>query len=147
MKTGLQRPAHGGYTILEIMIVLSIIVLLLAGGAALMVNLVGDGDRVRAAADIQALETSLVRYKTMAGTFPSQAQGLKALVERPSEGRVPDNWRRLVEPRAIIDPWGNPYQFRYPGKRKPETYDIFSTGPDQAEGTADDIGNWSAGGQ
>jgi len=142
MKMRLKERKAGGYTILEIMIVLSIIVLLLAGGAALMVNLVGDGDRVRAAADIQALETSLVRYKTMAGTFPSQSQGLSALVERPSEGRVPENWRRLLEPQAIVDPWANPYQYRYPGKRKPETYDIFSTGPDQTEGTADDIGNW-----
>ena len=42
----------------------------------------------------------------------------------------------------IIDPWGNPYQYRRPGKRNPEEFDIFSMGKDGQEGTEDDIGNW-----
>ena len=41
-----------------------------------------------------------------------------------------------------VDPWGNPYIYRYPGRHNPQSYDLLSAGPDGKEGTADDIGNW-----
>ena len=40
------------------------------------------------------------------------------------------------------DPWGNPFQYEFPGRRNPDSYDLWSFGPDGVNGTADDIGNW-----
>jgi general secretion pathway protein G len=44
-----------------------------------------------------------------------------------------------------LDPWGEPYQYAYPGTRNKDSYDLWSKGPDKQSGTADDIGNWSTG--
>ena len=41
-----------------------------------------------------------------------------------------------------LDPWQEPYAYRYPGVKNKDSYDLFSKGPDKTEGTADDVGNW-----
>src|SRR3569623_70381 len=98
-----------------------------------------DTDCPRSFADIRTLETNLVRYRNMAGCLPSQEQGLEALVKRPSGDPIPTDWHALMDRRALIDPWGHPYQYRNPGKNKPDGYDVFSLGKDGVEGTEDDV--------
>lgn len=85
---------------------------------------------------LRTLETNLARYKTMTNKLPDTLQDL---VRRP-EG-FEGNWRQLANEGSLRDSWGEPYQYRHPGIKNPAKYDIFSKGPDQTEGTPDDIGN------
>jgi len=127
---------------MEMLLVLGIIALLVGMGTYMMVNVLGDAEEGKVKADIQTFHASLIRYKTKGGIYPTSAQGLKALVTKPTDGPQPRSWKPLLMEPALTDPWANPYQYRYPGQKNPETYDIFSMGIDGKAGTPDDIGNW-----
>tara|TARA_R110002096_G_scaffold116864_5_gene253316 strand:+ start:1987 stop:2370 length:384 start_codon:yes stop_codon:yes gene_type:complete len=127
---------------MEMLLVLGIIALLIGMGTYMMVNVLGDAEEGKVKGDIVALHASLIRYKTKGLLYPTTSQGLKALVNRPTEGPQPRSYKTLIREQALYDPWGNAYQYRYPGKYNPETYDIFSLGLDGKEGTEDDVGNW-----
>ncbi|MCB1061335.1 MAG: type II secretion system major pseudopilin GspG [Verrucomicrobiae bacterium] len=144
MKTNQKtRSAQArGYTLMEMLLVLGIIGLLLGLGVYSMVGVLGDADDSKVRADIQNFHANLIRYKTKAGIYPTTEQGLEALVKRPSSGPAPRAWKQFLKESALVDPWSKPYQYRYPGKHNPDSYDIFSFGMDGQEGTEDDIGNW-----
>lgn len=121
--------------------------LLVWGGLALVfTNCYGPMGRndylQRAEADLHTIETNLIRYKVRCREFPTTAQGLDALVSKPTIAPVPTNWAQLSEPEGIIDPWGNPYQYRFPARHNLDKPDVWSMGPDGKPGTRDDIGNW-----
>jgi general secretion pathway protein G len=90
-------------------------------------------------ARLYSIEGALTAYHMENITFPTQAQGLDALVTKPSGSKV---WRQIMVPSGIVDGWGRKLIYRNPGTHNPEGYDVFSTGADGKEGTADDIGNW-----
>ncbi len=129
-------------TLMEMMLVLAIIAVLLGLGAFKMKNVLSDADVTGASADVQNIETNLVRFKAKAMFFPTEQQGLIALAEPPSSGPKPKSWTQCLEKEALIDPWGNPYQYNYPGRKNSDSYDVYSMGPDGKAGTEDDIGNW-----
>lgn len=104
--------------------------------AANMTETTTDGIR-KPRADIKTLEPSIIRYKHLTHTMPDS---LRDLAFRPLNWSGP--WRKMIEESALIDPWGQPYQYRNPGHHNPNGYDIFSKGPDMKEDTEDDIGNW-----
>lgn len=79
-------------------------------------------------------------YQAMNGFFPNTKQGLQALVTRPTTNPKPSHWLKLLN-SAPIDPWGKPYIYLQPGVKHPDSYDLYSAGPDQKPNTADDIGN------
>lgn len=141
MKTQLhlrRSKKSKGFTLMEMILVLAIIALLVGGGVALMVGVLDDAGEGKAKGDIQMLESSIIRYRTLSGG--SMPASLEDLVRRPSNGK--GNWRQLVKESALKDAWGEPYQYRNPGKRNTSGYDIYSKGVDKQDGTADDIGNW-----
>ena len=141
MKATRLRPAKG-FTLMEMLLVLGIIALLVGMGTFMMVDVLGDAEEGKVKADIQTLKTSLIRYKTKGGLYPTTEQGLQALVTKPSDGPQPRSYKSLMKEEALFDPWGNRYQYRRPGKNNPEEFDIYSWGKDGQEGTDDDIGNW-----
>ena len=144
MKLATPRSrAQGGYTLLEIMLVVGIIVILLGGAVFFMSGNLETGKMVRADADIKTFSTQLKTYEMTMLRPPNQTDGLKALMVRPSSGPNVNRWRQLMT-EIPLDPWGNEYVYRYPAKKSAEDYDIYSWGPDRAEGTEDDIGNWTA---
>jgi general secretion pathway protein G len=143
VKILLRNPRHhGGYTLMEMIMVLAIIALLLGTGAYLMSDVLGDGNKIKVKSDIQTLHANLIRYKTNGDCYPSEEQGLDALVNEPVGDPQPTSWKNYLQASVLIDPWGRPYQYRYPGKHNPGSYDIFTLGIDGLEGTADDVGNW-----
>jgi general secretion pathway protein G len=130
------------FTLIEILVVLAILGML-AGLAITNFDTIFGGARDKTAELFvnQTLKVPLRTYQMQVGDFPSTAEGLAALITAPS-GKA-DRWRGpYVDGKAIpLDPWGRPYQYRYPGTKNKSSYDLFSFGP---SGTEDEksIGNW-----
>jgi general secretion pathway protein G len=146
MTALLSRPARrlrtGGFTLIELMVVLVIIGVL----AALIVpNVLDRTDDARATAartDVHNIMQALKLYKLDNLRFPTAEQGLQALVQRPAAPPVPANWRPYLE-KLPADPWGNPYQYLNPGIQG--EVDVMSFGADGTsggEGKDADIGSW-----
>lgn len=143
MKTCPSRrlPASAAFTLMEIMLVLMIIMLII-GSVALMFQNMGSNAQISTTEGrVRSLEAALMQYKTLNMVYPSQSQGLDALVTRPSGDPQPKRWSQFVKPEAIIDPWGTKMQYRNPGRHNAQGCDVFSYGPDRVE-SGDDIGNW-----
>ena len=141
MKT---LQTNRGFTLLEIIVVVAIIAILAAYIAPKVAGRVDDARISKAKSDIRVLESSLELYKLDNFVYPSGEQGLDALVNKPS-GEGTRNWREGGYIKKLNkDPWGNPYQYQYPGSNG--EFDVFSLGSDAAvggEGEAADIGNWN----
>jgi general secretion pathway protein G len=138
-----RRSRRAGFTLLEIIVVLAILGLLVG---VLVVNVGGNLDRGQQdAARIfvqQTMRTPLVTYRIDMGGYPTTAEGLQALVTPPANRA--DRWRGpyTADGKLPLDPWGEPYQYRYPGVKNKGEYDLFSKGIDRLPDTEDDIGNW-----
>ena len=131
-----------GFTLIELMVVLAII----AGMAALIVpNLMDSADEGKitsAKVDVSTIGQALDRYKLDNQTSPSTEQGLISLVERPSVGNIPPNWKQYIK-KLPTDPWGRPYQYLNPGVKN--EVDVMSFGADGVtggDGKNADIGTW-----
>jgi len=142
MKQTPRFPRQAGFTLLEIMLVVTIIGLLLGAGIFFMTGNIEHGRKVRVMTDISSMSGNLKIYEGMNGFYPTTEQGLAALITKPTGEPAPRNWRPFYE-EPLVDPWGKEYFYVYPGKRSGKSYDIFSAGPDRQPETADDIGNWN----
>ncbi|MBA4794230.1 type II secretion system major pseudopilin GspG [Phenylobacterium sp.] len=140
------RPAsEAGFTLVELMVVVVILGLL---ATVVMINVLPSQDRAmreKAKADISTLEQAVETYRLEMLTYPTTAQGLQALVQAPAGLSRPERYRDGGYIRRLPDdPWGNPYQYAYPGERG--RFDVYSFGADGAkggEGEDADIGNWN----
>ena len=140
-----MRKNRKGFTLIEIMLVV-VIILVLASMA--VTNLVGRGEQARisaAKADIQAnLSASLDLYELDNGKYPTTEQGLIALIQKPTTSPVPNNWNGpyLKKKKIPLDPWGREYVFVCPGIHNTDDYVLTSYGPDGVQSN-DDITNWT----
>lgn len=100
-----------------------------------------DSARITATMDIAALTATIRMYSIETTHTPSTEQGLEALVSEPTINPVPVKWKQQLD-KVPLDPWGKPFQYRFPGVHNPDLFDLFSWGPDGVE-SDDDIGNWS----
>lgn len=137
----LKTRKEDGFTLLEIMLVVMIIALLAGSAIYMMGGNLGYAQSVRVKTDIQNLTTQLKLYQAMNGFLPTTEQGLQALSKRPDTDPKPTQWRVLMD-RVPVDPWQQPYIYENPGKHNPDSFDLYSAGPDRKPGTDDDIGNW-----
>jgi general secretion pathway protein G len=130
-----------GFTLMEMLIVLSIIALLM--GMAIF-NLTGFKESAQVQkvhADLLTIKEELALYQLDAGSLPTTEQGLKALVTKPTVEPIPQHWRACAK-EETLDPWNHSYQYRTPAKHSSEEYDLFSMGSDGLPDTDDDLGNW-----
>ena len=139
MRTKIKQQ---GFTLLEIMLVVSIIVIILGVAISKLGNTTAIAKTMRVQADIQAIKTQLQLYESMNGFFPSTEQGLQALVTQPQNDPKPTRWYQLFR-EMPKDPWGSDYIYRNPGLKNPGGYDLYSAGPDRQADTADD--DWGGG--
>lgn len=140
-----RSSRRSAFTLLEILVVLAIIGLLAGLAISNSDKIFGSSQEAVARVFVRdSLRTSLVRYRIDLGDYPSTAEGMQALITAPANKA--ERWRGpyIDTPgsKLPVDPWSEPYQYRYPGVKNKGGYDLFSKGPDKAEGTEDDIGNW-----
>jgi len=142
-----QRVNNRGFTLIEIMVVIAILALLAALVAPKIIGRSDDAKVADAKVQIKNLETALKLYKLDNGVFPSTEQGLAALVEKPTVGQIPRNYKAggyLESKKVPRDPWGNDFAYLSPGEHG--DYDLYSLGADGVkggEGTNADIESWN----
>lgn len=140
------RFHNQGFTLIELLVVLVIIGILAGYVGPRIMGHPEDAKRTMATAQMSSLETALETYKLDNGTYPSTEQGLMALVEAPSVGKLPRKWRKggyMKKGRVPKDPWGNDYIYLSPGSHN--DFDIVSYGSDGESGGEDadaDVNNW-----
>ncbi len=141
---GQNRYRYRGFTLLEVMLVLSILVVLAAFVIPAMSGAGTQAKKDAAKAMVGpsgSLSMAIEQYFLKLGTYPER---LTDLVERPDDiDEDDDRWYQFVKDTAnFLDPWSNELVYRYPGDVHEDGYDLLSIGPDQEEDTDDDIGNF-----
>lgn len=125
-------------TLLEIVIVLGIIALIMAASIGALGGVKAGAKDVTARMKISGIATTLETYKLLAGSYPTESQGLEALVNKPTSSPAPRKWKQQMQ-SLPTDPWQNEFVYKYPGSRDRSTYEIISKGEDGALGSDDDI--------
>ena len=140
------RARDAGFTLVELLVVLTIISLILGLIGPRVLNYLGESRVKTAKLQIESFGSALDLFYLDAGRYPTTSEGLEALVQRPTSIQA-WNGPYLKGGRVPVDPWGNPYQYRSPVDRAP--YEIMSFGSDGREGgtgTAADVSNLERGG-
>lgn len=139
---------EGGFTLTEIMVVVFIIGLL---SSVVLFNVLGartDAQVKTAKVNIVALSQALEQYALDAYDYPTEQQGLEALIKRPENMPAGASYRTggyLQKSSIPLDPWGRAFVYKRPGDRSGRAFDLFSYGADGKEGGEEldaDIGNW-----
>jgi general secretion pathway protein G len=141
-----NRIKRSGFTLIEIMVVLLIIGIM----AALIVpNVTSSADKAKktaAQADISTIMNALKMYYLDNSRYPTNQQGLDALVHKPTIAPIPSNYNtgRGYIDKLPTDPWGNPYQYQNPGQHG--DVDVYSYGPKGPNGSGESgegvVGSW-----
>ena len=137
------RRAERGFTLVDILVVITIIGLIMALVGPRVINYLGEAKVKAAKIQIESFSSALDLYYLDAGRYPSSSEGLTALAQRPGGSQT---WNGPYLKGGVVpnDPWGKPYVYRAPGEHG--AYDIVSYGSDGQEGgtgTAADIVSWS----
>jgi general secretion pathway protein G len=134
---------EGGFTLIEILVVITIIAMIMSLVGPRVLNYLGESKVKAAKIQIQSFGSALDLFNLDTGRYPSTGEGLNALVQSP--GTLP-SWNGPYLKGGVLpnDPWGKAYVYRSPGEHGP--YDITSYGSDGQEGgtgTAADIVSWA----
>ncbi len=137
-----RQQREQGYTLVELLVVLAILGLLVAIAAPRLIKYLGSAKVDTAKIQVEKLGGVLDLYHLDIGAYPTDQEGLAALVERPPRAEV-WNGPYLKNRESLTDPWGRPYVYRFPGQHG--EYDLYSLGADGKEGGDGedrDIKNW-----
>lgn len=127
----LRRPVDGrqsGFTLVELLVVLAILGLLVAIASPQVLKYLSRAKVDTAQIEIKNLSAALDLYMIDVGRYPTQQEGLAALITNP--GGLPTWHGPYLKATAVpLDPWGHPYQYRIPGQHG--DYDLYTLGADQ----------------
>ncbi len=134
------RNPQGGFTMVEMLLVLVILATL---AAIVVPKFAGRSEQAKitaAKSQISNFEIVLDAFEVDNGFYPKGSNGLQDLVEQPSNAK---DWHGPYMNEIPVDPWENPYIYEYPGKNNVRGFDLMSMGPDGRTGGGDDITNWN----
>ena len=147
-------PAHrrrspgrfrAAFTLIEILVVIVVIAILATLVAPNIFQHVGAAKDATARSQMEMLGAALDAYRLDNGAYPTTAEGLGALWQKPATGELP-NWRGPYLRKDVpLDPWGHAYQYVAPGTVNVNGYDLLSYGADGqsgGEGENADIAAW-----
>lgn len=135
-----DETGEAGFTLLEILVVVTIIGLLIGLVAPAVLRQLGGAKLSIAKQSIERLGTVLDLYDLDVGSYPTTEQGLEALVKKPTAA---SNWNGpYVKGSAVpLDPWNHPYLYRSPSERAGHDYDLCSDGPNNDPNNRDQLCN------
>lgn len=140
-----MRRATRGFTLIEVLVVIVVIAILASLVAPNLFRNVDDARVSTAKAQIESFATALDAYRLDQGRYPTSAQGLGALWQKPTID-PPANWTTPYVRKAIpSDPWGHAYVYLAPGTVNPSGYDLVSYGADGqpgGDGKNADLTSW-----
>ena len=142
-KAAALRSGEAGFTLVEILVVITIIGLIMGLVGPRVLNYLTESKAKAAKIQIESFSSALDLYFLDNGRYPTSSEGLTALVQRPGSTM---SWNGPYLKGSVVpnDPWGNAYIYRSPGQHN-GTFDIMSYGADGQEGgtgAAADIANW-----
>lgn len=133
------RNRRGGFTLVEMLLVLVILATLAAIVIPKMAGRSQQAKVTAAASQISNVEMALDAFEVDNGYYPKSG-ALNDLVDAPANAT---GWKGPYLKKGVPpDPWGNAYIYEYPGKHNANGYDLMSPGPDGRAGTDDDLNNW-----
>ncbi len=126
-----QQSGERGFTLVELLVVLVILGLIMSFAAPQVFKYLGRAKTDSASIQIERLSTALDLYRLEVGRYPTSSDGMEALLEEPADA---PGWNGpyIRKADALIDPWGQPYEYLSPGEHS--DYDLFSLGRDGADG-------------
>ena len=139
-ESGIQNRAARGFTLIELLLVLVILGIL---AAIVVPKFAGRTEQARMTAaqtQISSFSTALDAFEVDTGSYPKGKDGLIDLVQAPRDSQ---GWKGPYMKEIPLDPWGRPFIYVCPGRNNPNSYDLYSVGPDGQEGNDDDVTNWS----
>lgn len=137
-----REAKRRGFTLIELLVVLAILGLMAGIVGPQVIQYLGQSKTKTARLQIEEFGSALDLFRLDVGHYPSSSEGLQALVEAPP-GAGKWHGPYLKKKLLPIDPWGNPYQYRFPGEHGP--YDLYTLGADNQSGGADenqDVLSW-----
>jgi len=141
--TPAKRPGFNrrqGFSLIEILLVIALIALLAGLVVTNLDTIMGSNqEKIAKTFVTTTLKVPLTQYRFHVGSYPSTEEGLKAL-RRPPSGKE-SKWKGPYIESLPLDPWGNEYQYQFPGTHNKNGYDLWSTGPNP-EDPGSHIGNW-----
>jgi general secretion pathway protein G len=143
MKAKISDRRQAGFTLIELMVVVVILGILAATIIPQFIGTTHDAKVSAAKSNIAELQSAVERFYIHMDRYPTTEEGLRVLSEAPGDGA--NKWRGPYVQQVRPDPWGNLYQYRYPGTHHAVSYDLWSRGADGVdggEGQGADIGNW-----
>ena len=130
---------NSGFTLIELMVVIIILGILATLVGPKMFGRVDEAKQNAAATQIELFGTALDSFRLDVGRYPTTAEGLDALIS-PVSGI--DSWNGPYLKKKPKDPWGEEYQYKFPGEHNKGSYDLWSYGKDMVAGGDDDVTNW-----
>lgn len=135
-----QGRSRKGFSLVEMLIVIALIAIIGTLLIGRIGNLFGGAQEDVAKQFVEnSLKAPMLKYRIDNGSYPSTEQGIAALLNKPSNASA--KWKGPYIDKIPEDPWGRTYQYKYPGTRNKDAYDLWSLGPNP-DSDADDIGNW-----
>ena len=122
-----DRSAQSGFTLVELLVVLAILGLLVAVATPQVLKYLGRAKNDTARIEMKSMSTALDLFLLDVGRYPTQQEGLQALVANPGGLQ---SWHGPYLKTTVLpnDPWGRPYQYRFPGQNS--DYDLWTLGAD-----------------
>ena len=133
-----MNPKTGGFTLIELMVVVIIIAALAGMVLPRVIPMSDEAKRNIAKGDIASISVGLKMYRLHNDKYPSTTEGLNALMQAPSSAR---NWHGPYLEKRPLDPWRREYRYKHPGAQNTIGFDLWSVGPDE-QSSSDDVTNW-----